>query len=326
MNTDVDTGPGEQGGLMPTLRARHVSKRFGGVVALDDAPIDFTSPAEARAAGIETVYQDLALAGNMPVWANIYLGRELLRGPRSLNILDKRRMAIEGEAMLSRLSRTMPPIDAPTSQLSGGQRQAIAIARAAAWGSKVIIMDEPTAALGPAETRAVEEVIAGLRDRGFAVLIISHNLEQVFRLVDRVWVLRRGRMIGDRWLSSSSPEEIVAMITGATAVVRGQGGIAGALVAGLALGLLNGFLIAYAGVNPFVATLGTATVVRGLIYVSTNATPFFGVPMSFTVVGLGRTGPLPNATWIFLAVVVTLAFVLHQTRFGHYVYAIGGNN
>ena len=99
----------------------------------------------------------------------------------------------------------------------------------------------------------------------------------------------------------------------------------GALLAGLALGLLNGFLIAYAGVNPFVATLGTATVVRGLIYVSTNATPFFGVPMGFTVVGLGRTGPLPNATWIFLAVAVTLAFVLHQTRFGHYVYAIGGN-
>ena len=107
--------------------------------------------------------------------------------------------------MLSRLSRTMPPIDAPTSQLSGGQRQAIAIARAAAWGSKVIIMDEPTAALGPAETRAVEEVIAGLRDRGFAVLIISHNLEQVFRLVDRVWVLRRGRMIGNRWLEGPRP-------------------------------------------------------------------------------------------------------------------------
>jgi ribose/xylose/arabinose/galactoside ABC-type transport system permease subunit len=102
-------------------------------------------------------------------------------------------------------------------------------------------------------------------------------------------------------------------------------GIAGALVAGLALGLLNGVLIAYAGVNPFVATLGTATVVRGLIYVSTNATPFFGVPMSFTVVGLGRTGPLPNATWIFLLVAAILAFMLHQTRFGHYVYAIGGN-
>ncbi len=102
-------------------------------------------------------------------------------------------------------------------------------------------------------------------------------------------------------------------------------GIGGALVAGLLLGLLNGFLIAYAGVNPFVATLGTATVVRGLIYVATNATPFFGVPLSFTVVGLGRTGPLPNATWIFLAVALLLAFTLHQTRFGHYVYAIGGN-
>jgi ribose/xylose/arabinose/galactoside ABC-type transport system permease subunit len=102
-------------------------------------------------------------------------------------------------------------------------------------------------------------------------------------------------------------------------------GVAGALVAGLVLGLLNGALIAYAGVNPFVATLGTATIVRGLIYVSTNATPFFGVPMSITAIGLGRTGPLPNATWIFLAVVVALGFTLHQTRFGHYVYAIGGN-
>jgi simple sugar transport system ATP-binding protein len=256
--------PGEH---VPTLRARHVSKRFGGVVALDDVsmdvvageiaglvgdngagkstlirimsavlaaddgtieldgiPVQFSSPADARAAGIETVYQDLALAGNMPVWANIFLGRELLRGPRRLNILDKRRMATEADEMLSRLSRTMPPIDAPTALLSGGQRQAIAIARAAAWGSKVIIMDEPTAALGPAETRAVEEVIAGLRDRGFAVLIISHNLEQIFRLADSVWVLRRGRMIGHRRLAETTPEEVVAMITGASAVLRGQAG------------------------------------------------------------------------------------------------------
>ncbi len=158
--TGIVTGTDVQAELPPTLRARHVSKRFGGVVALDDvsidvvagqitglvgdngagkstlirilsavlgadvgtveldgAPVDFTSPSEARAAGIETVYQDQALAGNMPDWANIYLGRELLRGPRTLNILDKRRMAIEGAAMLSRLSRTMPPIDAPTSHL-----------------------------------------------------------------------------------------------------------------------------------------------------------------------------------------------------------------
>ena len=119
----------------------------------------------------------------------------------------------------------------------------------------------------------------------------------------------------------------LASVVGAKVIIEAgiPLGIAGALVAGLALGLLNGWLIAYAGVNPFVATLGTATVVRGLIYVSTNATPFFGVPMGFTVVGLGRTGPLPNATWIFLVVAVGLTILLHQSRFGHYVYAIGGN-
>lgn len=102
-------------------------------------------------------------------------------------------------------------------------------------------------------------------------------------------------------------------------------GVVGALAVGLLLGFVNGTLIAYAGINPFVATLGTATIVRGLIYVGTNATPFFGVPMSFTVVGLGRTGPIPNATIIFVVVALLLAFLLHQTRFGHYVYAIGGN-
>ena len=112
--------------------------------------------------------------------------------------------------------------------------------------------------------------------------------------------------------------------TTALLIFLGIGLVAG-WIAGLLLGLLNGFLIAYAGVNPFVATLGTATVVRGLIYVSTNATPFFGVPMSFTALGLGRSGPLPNATWLFLVVALILGFTLHMTRFGHYVYAIGGN-
>jgi len=270
MSSMPDTGDTTEAiaeeGRLPTLAARNVSKRFGGVVALDDVsisvrageitglvgdngagkstlirivsavltpdsgtveldgePVHFASPAEARAAGIETVYQDLALAGNMPVWANIYLGRELTRGPRVLNILDKRRMADGAAEMLARFSRTMPPIDAPTALLSGGQRQAIAIARAAAWGSKVIIMDEPTAALGPAETKSVEEAISRLRSRGFAVLIISHNLEQIFRLADRVWVLRRGRIIGQRRLSATTPEEVVAMITGAVVAHRAPG-------------------------------------------------------------------------------------------------------
>jgi ribose/xylose/arabinose/galactoside ABC-type transport system permease subunit len=119
----------------------------------------------------------------------------------------------------------------------------------------------------------------------------------------------------------------LASVVGAKVIIEAgiPLGVVGALGAGLLVGLLNGGLIAYAGVNPFVATLGTATVVRGLVYVATNATPFFGVPMGFTVVGLGRTGPLPNATWIFVAVALLLAFALHWTRFGHYVYAIGGN-
>lgn len=191
-----------------------------GQIEFDGARVAFGSPAEARAAGIETVYQDLALAGNMSVWANIFLGRERFIGPRPLRILDKRGMSSDAEAMLSRFDMNVPPINAPVAALSGGQRQAIAIARAAAWQSKLIIMDEPTAALGVGETRAVEAVIRDLRARGFALIIISHNLDQVFRLADSIWVLRRGRMIGKRMKVDSSPDEIVSMITGADLITR----------------------------------------------------------------------------------------------------------
>ena len=119
--------------------------------------------------------------------------------------------------MLEQFAMNVPPIEAPVEALSGGQRQLIAIARAAAWGSKLILMDEPTAALGVAETQAVERIIQGLRDSGFSVLLISHNLEQVFRITDRIWILRRGQMIGQRITKDTRPEEVVTMITGATA-------------------------------------------------------------------------------------------------------------
>lgn len=193
-----------------------------GRIVFDGREALFRSPAEARAGGIETVYQDLALAGNMPVWANVFLGREQFRGPRFLRLLDRRGMIAATGEMLGRYRMNVPPIDEPVDGLSGGQRQIIAIARAAAWGSKLILMDEPTAALGVAETRAVEDVILALRESGFSVLIISHNLEQVFRLTDAIWVLRRGRMIGERRTAATSANEIVGMITGA--VERAEAG------------------------------------------------------------------------------------------------------
>ncbi|MCP4382420.1 MAG: sugar ABC transporter ATP-binding protein [Hyphomicrobiales bacterium] len=186
-----------------------------GEVEYDGRRVRFASPAEARNLGIETVYQDLALAENMPVWANVFIGREVFVGPPFLKILDRRRMIAESQEMLSRFKMNVPPIDRPVEGLSGGQRQLIAIARAAAWGSHLVIMDEPTAALGVAETRAVEETIRHIRSRGFSILIISHNLDQVFRVTDKICVLRRGRLIGERMTKDTRPDEIVGMITGA---------------------------------------------------------------------------------------------------------------
>jgi ABC-type sugar transport system ATPase subunit len=119
--------------------------------------------------------------------------------------------------MLSRFIRNVPPIAEPVELLSGGQRQVVAIARAGAWGSKLILMDEPTAALGVAETKAVEEVILELKRQGLTILVISHNLDQVFRITDGIWVMRRGRVIGYRKKARSHPDEIVSMITGAAA-------------------------------------------------------------------------------------------------------------
>jgi ABC-type sugar transport system ATPase subunit len=191
-----------------------------GSIDFDGRPAHFASPAEARAQGIETVYQDLALIGNLAVWANVYLGRELTMGPRFLHLLDKRAMLANTREMLKRFIQNAPPIDESIEMMSGGQRQVVAIARAGAWGSKLLLMDEPTAALGIAETKAVEDVIFELKRQGLTVVVISHNLDQVFRITDGVWVMRRGRVIGYRETAKSTPEEIVGMITGAAALTR----------------------------------------------------------------------------------------------------------
>ena len=134
-------------------------------------------------------------------------------------------------------------------------------------------------------------------------------------------------IIGGGFDLSVGSTAALASIVGAKLIIDASTavGVGGALLAGLAVGLINGLLIAYVGINPFVSTLGTLTIVRGVVYVATNATPIFGVPYGFTVVGLGRWGPVPVATVIFVAAALLLAFVLHQTRFGHYVYAVGDN-
>lgn len=187
-----------------------------GRILFGGEPVHFTSPEDARRAGIETVYQNLALVNDLTIWQNMFLNRELVRQLGPLSFLDQRTMRREAASMLSRLEVNIPSIDARVRRMSGGQRQAIAICRAASWGSRLVIMDEPTAALGVRETARVEELILRLRDDGMAVLLISHNFDQVMRLSNQVWVMRSGRLVGGRRTDETSGTELVAMITGAT--------------------------------------------------------------------------------------------------------------
>jgi len=183
-----------------------------GRMRIDGAEASFRDPSEAQDRGIQVVYQDLALADSQPVYMNMFLGRELTTGP--LRRLDRRRMIAETEALLRDLDVRVPSARAAVRDLSGGQRQGVAIARATHWAAKLVLMDEPTAALGVAETAKVEEIIRGLKARDFPILIVSHNLDQVFRLSDRICVLRRGREIGIRATASVDKNAIVSMITG----------------------------------------------------------------------------------------------------------------
>ncbi|MGB7268819.1 MAG: ATP-binding cassette domain-containing protein [Albidovulum sp.] len=189
-----------------------VHKPTSGSIRLDGKDISFKDASGAREAGIEVVYQDLALADQQPVYMNMFLGRELTKGP--FGLLDKRRMMDETQALVDELDVRIPSARATIRDLSGGQRQGIAIARATHWASKLILLDEPTAALGVAETARVEELVLSLRERNLAILIVSHSLDQVFRLSNRICVLRRGQQIGVRETAKTDKNEIVAMITG----------------------------------------------------------------------------------------------------------------
>lgn len=187
-----------------------------GHMVFDGKPVHFSSPEDARRVGIETVYQTLALVNDLTISQNMFLNRERVRRFGPFSFLDRGAMRRESSTMLSRLQVNIPNINARVRRMSGGQRQAIAIARAASWGSQLVIMDEPTAALGVRETARVEELILRLRDDGIAVLIISHNFDQVMRLSNQVWVMRSGQLVGGRRTSETSGTELVAMITGAS--------------------------------------------------------------------------------------------------------------
>jgi simple sugar transport system ATP-binding protein len=189
-----------------------VHRPTSGRIFLDGRPVDFSGPLEARSLGIEVVFQDLALADGQPVYMNMFLGRELVKGP--LRWLDRDAMADETQRLLAELDVRIDSPRQTIRDLSGGQRQGVAIARAVHWAERLVLMDEPTAALGVAETQRVEELIRRLRDRGRAILLVSHSLDQVFRLADRICVLRRGRQLGIRRTTETTGDEIVAMITG----------------------------------------------------------------------------------------------------------------
>jgi D-xylose transport system ATP-binding protein len=188
-----------------------------GQIIFEGQVVTLNGPQDAARLGIETVYQDLALCDNLDVIANLYLGRESTQTiiPRAVETLDEVTMEKRSISVLRGLSVSIPNVRTLIASLSGGQRQSVAVARAVMWNSKVVILDEPTAALGVAQSRQVLDLIRRLRDQGLAVVVISHNLADVFEVVDRIIVLRLGRRVGTFQIKSTSREQVVAAITGA---------------------------------------------------------------------------------------------------------------
>ncbi len=178
--------------------------------------MSFPNPRAAREAGIETIYQDLALADNLDVGANVFLGREPMRKLFAvLPAIDRARMLAEARGVIESLDIAIPDLRVPVRALSGGQRQAVAIGRAIFWNAEVLIMDEPTAALGVPEQRKVVALVKSLKAAGKAVMFISHNFGDIFAVADRILVLRRGQKAGERLAGETDGDEIVRLMVGA---------------------------------------------------------------------------------------------------------------
>ncbi len=194
-----------------------VEQPTSGTLLFDGKPLHLNSPNDARDRGIETVFQDLAVAPDLDPAANMYLGRELLK-PGVLGwfgVLDKKAMRRNAAEHFTRFGASLQSIDVPIAALSGGQRQSVAVARSVAWASKLVFMDEPTAALGVVQRERVLDVIKRVRDEGIAVVLISHNMPEVLSVSDRVEVLRLGRRVARFKAADTTVEELVGAMTGA---------------------------------------------------------------------------------------------------------------
>ncbi|MEV0612496.1 ATP-binding cassette domain-containing protein [Nonomuraea sp. NPDC050404] len=202
-----------------------------GEIRLDGRPVRFRDPLDARRLGIETVYQDLAIAASLDIATNMFLGRELRKpGPlgKIFRMLDKKRMRAESARHMAELKIGLRSLTQPVETLSGGQRQGVAVARAVAWATHVVVMDEPTAALGVKESGQVLDLIRQVRDRGTPVVLISHNMPHVFEIADRVHVQRLGRRVAELSPREHSMAEVVAIMTGALRVSEGKAVVADA--------------------------------------------------------------------------------------------------
>lgn len=209
-----DNGAGKST-LIKTMSGAYIPDE--GELLIDGQPVTIASPQDSTRLGIETVYQDLALCDNLDVVANLWLGREAYKDiiPGVLRVLDETEMEHRTREVLNTLDVRIPSLRSPVAALSGGQRQCIAVAKTILRNPKVVLLDEPTAALGVAQTRQVLNLIRRLREQGLAVVVISHNLHDVFAVCDRVIVMRLGQRAGTFDIRHTTPEQVIAAITGA---------------------------------------------------------------------------------------------------------------
>jgi simple sugar transport system ATP-binding protein len=220
---DLELEPGEVLGLMgdngagKSTMVKIIAGNFppsSGEMIMGDKPVHFHKPVEARQSGIEIVYQDLALCDNLTATANVFLGREVYKRFGPWKFLQSRAMSERAGQLFGELKSETRPHDL-VRRMSGGQRQAVAIARTRLSNSKIVLMDEPTAAISVRQVAEVLDLIRRLRDQGIAIVLISHRMPDVFSVADRVAVLRRGRKVAEKPISKSSPEEVTGLITGA---------------------------------------------------------------------------------------------------------------